>query len=191
LRGDVSRRDFFQKRIGKDRLSGGQEHAKSGRVRGCLAVDFESEGGRRRLTVENSSLHDYDFLGILAFGPGTTLHVIGNVISGRGLKPSFFGQGAMQLVDTKGVIEENIITNSDNAGIFVAGSDNTIRDNTINEAAIGLLVSPGNKLSDNRFFNTPVIRELFVPGASLASSQRASSSGTNVPALFGRRRKSQ
>jgi parallel beta-helix repeat protein len=252
---------------------------------GAFAVDFESEGGRRHLTVQNSSLHDYDFLGIFAFGPGTTLHAIGNVISGRGLKPSFFGQGAMQLNGTKGVIEENvitnhltlcdpteptpacdfsshgifvftnevsilrnivgknndgilagffglasngikilenrvfdhdfsngtppggngifvgegennivrdnIITNSDNAGIFVTGSDNTIRDNTINEAAIGLLVSPGNKLSDNRFFNTPVIRELFDPGAPLASSQRASSSGTNVPALFGRRRKAQ
>jgi len=255
---------------------------------GAYAIDFQSEGGRKDLTVQNSSLHDYDFLGIFAFGPGTTLHAIGNVITGRGLKPSYFGQGAMQLAGTTGEIEENIITNhltlcdqndptpacefishgifvftdevsilrnivgknnlgivagffglpsnrikvlenqvfdtdsvdvpgsfgpggngifvsegeknivrdniitnSDNAGILVSGSDNTIRDNRINEAAIGLLVAPGNRVSDNRFFNTPVVQQLFDPSSPLANSQRVLSSGTNVRGQMGRRLKAQ
>jgi len=48
---------------------------------------------------------------------------------------------------------------------------NTIQDNTINEAAIGLFVNTGNNISGNRLFNTTVIQEVFVPGAPAASNQ--------------------
>lgn len=227
---------------------------------GCAfgdGIDVQgSEGAKARLTVRDSSIHDYDGAGILSIGPGITLHAIGNVV--RGLGPSNLGQAGIQLavgatgliednivtdhifapcispsecdfvshnigvfvmedvkiarnivgngnvgifagafnnnassgvkvlqnrvsdsdvldgifvVGENSVVKHNIITNSDRAGVFAFSESSTIQNNTINEAAIGLLVSAGNKVSGNRLFNTLVTEEVFEPGASAASSQ--------------------
>ncbi|HKZ81067.1 MAG TPA: right-handed parallel beta-helix repeat-containing protein [Pyrinomonadaceae bacterium] len=85
------------------------------------------------------------------------------------------------------IVKDNTITNSDNAGIFASSGHNAVRGNTINEAAIGLLVAAGNKLSDNRFFNTAVVQELFDPAAPLTSSQRALTPSATIRPLLGRR----
>jgi nitrous oxidase accessory protein NosD len=52
------------------------------------------------------------------------------------------------------VLQNNSITNSPGEALQVQGVNNTIQGNTINEAAIGLNSTSGNKVSDNRFFNT-------------------------------------
>jgi len=88
------------------------------------------------------------------------------------------------------ILKDNNITNSDNAAVLLTSGHNSVRDNTINEAAIGLLVAPGNKLSDNRFFNTSVVQELFDLGLPLASSQQALSSGTTVRSVLRKRLRS-
>jgi hypothetical protein len=218
-------------------------------------VDVLSTGEpHQRVTVRDSSLHDYDFGGIFCLGQGVTVSAIRNVITGRG--PSL-GQFGIQLDDgPTGLIEENIVTNhltadfsvsgfvshgigvfgapgntriaknivgnsdtgmyvgildlqsnnvtvvdntvfnslvrgihsvgNDNhfennaitssgltdiglghrAGVFLQGSNNRIQDNTINEAFIGLLVSTGNHLSGDHFFNTLVNQSVFVPQLS-------------------------
>ena len=71
------------------------------------------------------------------------------------------------------LVKGNMITNSDESGVFVDGANNTIQDNTINESPIGLWVSAGNGGSGNRLFNTPVIHELLVAGAPAARSQNS------------------
>jgi parallel beta helix pectate lyase-like protein len=70
-------------------------------------------------------------------------------------------------------IKGNVITNSDESTVFMEGTNNTVRHNTINETPVGLLVTAGNNLSHNQFFNTPVIQDVFDPGAAAESSRAA------------------
>ena len=69
------------------------------------------------------------------------------------------------------LVKDNVINNTDNAAIIVFTADNTIENNTINEAAIGLLLANGNSALGNLLFNTSVTQEPFVPGASIAPRQ--------------------
>ena len=87
------------------------------------------------------------------------------------------------------LVKDNTITNSgltdagfhDRAGVFAQGTNNRIQDNTINEAFNGLLVSTGNNLSGNHFFNTLMTQSVFVPQA-LAESGLTSLPQTGVTA---------
>ena len=63
------------------------------------------------------------------------------------------------------LVKDNLITNCERAGVRLRSGTHRVQKNTINEAAIGLLVHTGINLSGNQFFNTPVIQEVFVPGA--------------------------
>jgi parallel beta-helix repeat protein len=56
-------------------------------------------------------------------------------------------------------IRHNHVLNGAESGIFLSGNNNVVTDNTITEAAIGVLKdtgSSGNIIAGNRFFNTPV-----------------------------------
>jgi len=56
-------------------------------------------------------------------------------------------------------VDANSITNSDESGIFIDGNSNTVTENRINEAPIGILKtsgSVGNLINGNYFFNTPI-----------------------------------
>ena len=67
------------------------------------------------------------------------------------------------VIGDNNAVKDNMITNSDESGVFVQGANNTIQDNTINEAPVGLLVTAGNNFSGNRLFNTPVTKQVFEP----------------------------
>ncbi len=56
------------------------------------------------------------------------------------------------------ILQDNTITNSPSVAVSVSGVNNTIQGNTINEAALGLFSMTGNKVSNNRFFNTTKIK---------------------------------
>lgn len=61
------------------------------------------------------------------------------------------------VVGDKNKILSNVIMNSDEAGVYVQGNLNKVQQNTINEAACGILEdvpSSGNILTPNSFFNT-------------------------------------
>lgn len=226
-------------------------------------IDVFSTGERpQRVTIRNSSIHDYDLGGIFALGGGLSVSAIGNVVTGRGPTDlADFGQAGIQFAGgATGSIEENVVTNhitadpenifvahnigvfelvgntrivrnivgtsnvgifvgafpniesnevvvqentvsntaitgifvkgddnvlkdntvtdsglaktrsSRRGGIFAQGSNNRIQDNTINEAVVGLVVSTGNNVADNEFFNTPLLQQVFVPSASVESS---------------------
>ena len=218
---------------------------------GCaqsFAIDFESDT-ETQLTVRDSSVHDYDQVGILANGSGVNLHAIRNMITGlgpsddrlfaqTGIQIGLGGKGSLEdntvinhifapcvspsecennatgiraflttedvkivrnvvgksqvgifvllasgvrvlenrVLDTdvfdgiavigdNNAVKGNMITNSDESGVFVQGASNTIQDNTINEAPVGFLVTAGNNFWGNRLFNTLVTKEVFVAGA--------------------------
>ncbi len=56
-------------------------------------------------------------------------------------------------------IRENESFNGAESGIFLSGNNNTVLENSITEAGVGILEetgSTGNIIAGNRFFNTPV-----------------------------------
>ncbi|HXN23013.1 MAG TPA: right-handed parallel beta-helix repeat-containing protein [Candidatus Dormibacteraeota bacterium] len=56
-------------------------------------------------------------------------------------------------------VRHNHVLNGAESGIFLSGNNNVVTNNTITEAAIGILKdtgSSGNIIAGNRFFNTPI-----------------------------------
>jgi nitrous oxidase accessory protein NosD len=56
-------------------------------------------------------------------------------------------------------VRHNHVLNGAESGVFLSGNNNVVTENTITEAAIGILKdtgSSGNIIAGNRFFNTPV-----------------------------------
>jgi hypothetical protein len=94
-----------------------------------------------------------------------------SVLENRVLDTDVFD--GVAVIGDNNVVKGNMITNSDESAVFVQGVNNTIQDNTINDATVGLLVTAGNKFSGNRLFNTPVTKQVFAAGASAARSQNS------------------
>ena len=65
----------------------------------------------------------------------------------------------IDLIGTDNDAQNNTITHSDRAAIFISGNDNVVEQNTINEAAFGVLKasgSDGNVINNNKSFNTVI-----------------------------------
>ena len=65
----------------------------------------------------------------------------------------------IELIGDDNTAHRNQITHSDQAGVLLAGSGNVVRQNVINESAIGVLKiagSTGNTIANNTYFNSPV-----------------------------------
>ena len=87
---------------------------------GCaqsFAIDYESDTSTQ-LTVRDSSVHDYDQVGILANGEGVNLHAIRNMVTGLGpIEDRLFAQTGIQIgLGGKGSIEDNTVINHIFAG---------------------------------------------------------------------------
>ena len=57
-------------------------------------------------------------------------------------------------------VRQNYVLNGAESGIFLAGNNNVVTDNSITEAGVGILKetgSSGNIIRGNHFFNTPVL----------------------------------
>ena len=93
----------------------------------------------------------------------------------------FVGQGENNLV------KDNVITNCGHAGVFVAGANNAIQNNTINEAAFGVSAITGNNVLQNCFFNTLVTKEVFIAGAPSPARQIFSSEAVMARPVLGNR----
>jgi len=81
----------------------------------------------------------------------------------------------IELIGDDNTAQRNQITHSDQAGVLVAGSGNVVRQNVINESAIGVLKiagSTGNTIANNTYFNSPVKLQDPPPGALKASPYR-------------------
>ena len=65
----------------------------------------------------------------------------------------------VELIGDHNTAQRNHITQSDQAAVLVAGNSNIVRDNVINEPAVGVLKiagSTGNFIAFNTYYNTPV-----------------------------------
>jgi nitrous oxidase accessory protein NosD len=81
----------------------------------------------------------------------------------------------IELIGDDNTAQRNQITHSDQAGVLVAGSSNVVRQNVINESAIGVLKiagSTGNTIANNTYFNSPVKLQDPPAGALKASPYR-------------------
>jgi Right handed beta helix region len=84
------------------------------------------------------------------------------------------------------LVKDNLVTNCELAGVRLRTGTHRVQKNTINEAAIGLLVHTEINPSGNQFFNTPVIQEVFVPGAPASSNQDSLSPAVNPRSVLRR-----
>ena len=74
-------------------------------------------------------------------------------------------------------VRHNHVLNGAESGVFLSGNNNVVTENTITEAAIGILKdtgSSGNLIAGNRFFNTPVsvMDPQLIDAAKLISPKR-------------------
>jgi hypothetical protein len=158
-----------------------------------IALGFDAKGSIENNNVTNlihpqcTSVDNCDAssTGILVFFTTSDVKVIKNVV-GKTQTGIFVVSSGVSVIQNKvfdtdvfdriavigdnNAVKDNSITNSDESSVFVQGTNNTIRDNTTNETPIGLLVTPGNNVLDNQVFNTSLLREVFDPGSSAASS---------------------
>ncbi len=81
----------------------------------------------------------------------------------------------VELIGDDNTAQRNQITHSDQAGVLLAGNSNVVRQNVINEAAVGVLKtagSTGNTIANNTYFNSPVKLQDPPAGALKASPYR-------------------
>jgi hypothetical protein len=65
----------------------------------------------------------------------------------------------VELIGNENTAERNRITHSDRAGVLIAGDDNVVRQNIINESALGVLKvagSVGSVVTHDSYFNSPI-----------------------------------
>jgi hypothetical protein len=130
---------------------------------GCqdgLAIYVQSgynTAGTATVTIENSSVHDYDKNGITADGSGTSVTITGNYVMGIG-PTTLIAQNGIQVSDgatgkvSNNTVSDNVYTNTpDCAGNnSCTGSSAIILFDSGGTSALNLTVS-GNTVSDNQF----------------------------------------
>jgi hypothetical protein len=114
---------------------------------GCqtgLAIFVQSgNGGRARVDISNSSVHDYQKNGITANEPGTEVTVRGNAISGFGVSPIIAQNGVQIAFGARGTIDGNSIIN------HVFGGCTSTSSNCDFAANILIVDSDGVKITRN------------------------------------------
>ena len=112
--------------------------------------------------------------------PSNGIRVLQNQVFDTDVFDGIFVNGENSLV------KDNVITNCERAGVTFRSGIHRIQKNTINEAAIGLRVHTEINIAGNQFFNTPVIQEVFVPGAPAESNQDSMSPAVNPRSVLRR-----
>lgn len=123
-----------------------------------------TNGEALQITVQDSSIHDYDVNGILGVGAGATVSAIKNVVTGRAT--AVLEQRGIDLEGgAAGSIAENIVTNNFNPalnvtfisfdiGLFNTGASSVV-GNIVGFTNFAIYANPATGVSflDNRIFN--------------------------------------
>jgi hypothetical protein len=176
---------------------------------GCqdgLAIYVQSgygSGGTATVTIENSSVHDYDKNGITADGSGTVATINANYVVGIGATP-LIGQNGIQVsYGANAKITGNTVTDDvyvnppdcspcysatgillyDSGGSY--GTHLTITGNTVSntQGAIvaitdGVLTADYNDISTNKVTTSPTAGIYFLDGIDLCSNYNTAKSNT-------------
>jgi hypothetical protein len=116
---------------------------------GCqdgLAIYAQSgygSGGTATVTIEGSSVHDYDKNGITADGSGTVATITGNYIVGIGATPLIGQNGIQMSFGARGKIQNNTVTDD----VYVNPSDCVPGSNCYSATGILLYDSGGTSAS--------------------------------------------
>jgi parallel beta-helix repeat protein len=138
-----------------------------------------SQPGPFKVSVEHNSIHDFTKDGIHAVGPGVTLDIQGNSISGVGPSVGTLQFGVYLITGAGGHVTANHITegtcgslslsdcaNLRSEGVVLrAAADNTVVDgNFISNAQAGIFINGGNNLriSNNVISNVDVFEPIHI-----------------------------
>jgi hypothetical protein len=158
---------------------------------GCqdgLAIYVQSgygTGGTAKVTVENSSVHDYDKNGITVDGSGTVGTVTGNYVVGIGATPQIAQNGIQLSFGASGKITSNTVTDD----VYVNQSDCVSADNCTSATGILLYDSGGANgspvaISTNTVSNTQGGIVAITDGAETADYNNVTSNKvTTTPAI--------
>jgi hypothetical protein len=145
-------------------------------ISGCqtgLGIDVETAAGfTSKVTVESSSVHNYNKNGITASDPGTTLVASNNYVQGAGAVPGVAAQNGIQLgPEAKGTIKDctvidNLYTDPSVEATDIllydtpSGSGVLVNENTVGNSQIPIALytdsGDGNSVSvtGNKIFGT-------------------------------------
>lgn len=138
----------------------------SGIQHGIAVGAYNGDGQQRTVTLEDSTLVDYQKGGLVASGPGLTARVTDNEITGQG-PTDVTGQNGVQISGSAAaVIEGNVVSDNEYTSdgwlatnVLVYGASEsqttTIRNNDISDGTAGLAVdeSANVDIADNDFAN--------------------------------------
>lgn len=175
---------------------------------GCqqgLAIYAESgysSGGTSAVTIENSSVHDYDKNGITADGSGTVATITGNYVVGIGAT-SLIAQNGIQVSDgasgkvTNNTVTDDVYINPDGGPYYSAtgillydsggksGKPITISGNTVSNAQGGIVTygdtagtADYNTITGNKVTTSPAAGPYLLDGIDLCSNNNTATSNT-------------
>lgn len=166
------------------KLAAGLEGCQSGQ-----AISVQTSSGLSSvLTVQNSSIHDYQKTGILANEPGTILTARSNSVMGIGPTDDIAQNGIQVAFGATGNVEANNVINHiyslctdattncfASAGIIVASDRSDpdavtknlrIQNNVVGKNQVGIFIEDGdrNQVTSNRVFDNDVYDGIYVGG---------------------------
>jgi hypothetical protein len=158
---------------------------------GCqdgLAIYVQSgygTGGTATVTIENSSVHDYDKNGITADGSGTVATITGNYVVGIGATPLIAQNGIQMSFGARGKIQNNTVTDD----VYVNPSDCAPGSNCYSATGILLYDSGGTSgshvtISGNTVSNTQEAIVTYTDGAETADYNDVSSNKVTTNAAI-------
>ena len=173
---------------------------------GIFAESGYSSGGTSVVTIENSSVHDYQKNGITADGSGTTATISGNYVVGQGATP-VIAQNGIQVSDgASGKVANNTVTDdvyvnppdcqSSNAcysasGILLYDSGGSgakplpVSGNTVSNTQGGIVAvgdsfgtADYNNVTSNKVTTSPAAGTYLIDGIDLCSNHNTAVSNT-------------
>lgn len=159
-------------------------------------------GGRSRVDILDSSIHDYQKNGIVASEARTEVHISGNAVSGIGPTPLIAQNGIQVSFGAKGIVDNNSVINHlysqctpANCAFFAANilifdSDGvTVSGNSTGNAQVNVYYQ-GNRgeVSHNTIFQSPVFDGIDLVGdRNRASDNNIKNSGAEGVYVLGNR----
>jgi hypothetical protein len=137
---------------------------------GCgVGIWAESDGTSSQfVTVEGSSVHDYDNTGIIAAGSGSTPTLTAN-IKGNFVSASA-GLIGIAVDNISGAITSNDVSNATFA-IVDSGPSVSVSSNTVSQSGAGILLEGGGTVSLNRIENSTLGVWFFADGGVVQSNR--------------------
>jgi hypothetical protein len=149
----------------------------SGQINGNCGVGIWAENGdnsKQYVTVEGSSVHDIDSVGIFASSSNSTPNLFAT-IKGNVVSMNNTGLIGIALNDVTGAVTANDVSNA-MFGIVDVGAEVSLSSNTVSETGMGIALQGGGTVSLNRIFNSSLGVWFFADGGIVQFNRITSTS---------------